>query len=185
MSGISDWWRWFISHSEGSKGYPFNSHEWPRQNLSLQYQYNIKQTSDENEEKYQLRDYELIQYQILQTQITRTVWKIVRRITNEITLIGVLATGLGSFWLLNKFLFRKCVGNSMENMLTDVRVLRVNVMDCTCIDHRRPSTAKRESQQKSLVLQLQRFHWMVILEMMKQVFCLERQASSTNQVNIQ
>ena len=65
-------------------GYPFNSHEWPRQNLSLQYQYNIKQTSDENEEKYQLRDYELIQYQILQTQITRTVWEIVRRITNEI-----------------------------------------------------------------------------------------------------
>ena len=42
----------------------------------------------------------------------------------------------------------------MENMLTGVRVLRVNVMDCTCIDHRRPSPAKRESQQKSLVLQL-------------------------------
>ena len=30
-----------------------------------QYQYNIKQTSDENKEKYQLGDYKLIQYQIL------------------------------------------------------------------------------------------------------------------------
>ena len=29
-------------------------------------------------------EYKLIQYQILQTNITRTVWQIVRRITNEI-----------------------------------------------------------------------------------------------------
>ena len=29
---------------------PFNSHEWPRENFSLQYQYNIKQTSDESKE---------------------------------------------------------------------------------------------------------------------------------------
>ena len=29
-------------------------HEWPRENLSLQYQYNIKHRSDENKEKYQL-----------------------------------------------------------------------------------------------------------------------------------
>ena len=36
--------------------------------------YNIKQKSDENEEKYHLGDYKLIQYQILQTNITRTVW---------------------------------------------------------------------------------------------------------------
>ena len=36
--------------------------------------YNIKQTSDENKEKYQLGDYKLIQYIILQTNITRTVW---------------------------------------------------------------------------------------------------------------
>ena len=35
---------------------PFNSHEWPRQNFSLQYQYNIKQRSDENKEKYKLGD---------------------------------------------------------------------------------------------------------------------------------
>ena len=33
-----------------------NSNEWPRQNFSLQYKYNIKQTSDENKEKYQLGD---------------------------------------------------------------------------------------------------------------------------------
>ena len=42
--------------------------------------YNIKQTSDENKEKYQLGDYMLIQYQILKTNITRTVWQTVRRI---------------------------------------------------------------------------------------------------------
>ena len=46
--------------------------------------YNIKQTSDENKEKYQLGDYKLIQSQILQTNITRTVRQTVRRITNEI-----------------------------------------------------------------------------------------------------
>ena len=40
--------------------YPLNSHEWPWQNFSLQYQYNIKQTSDENKEKYQLGDYKSI-----------------------------------------------------------------------------------------------------------------------------
>ena len=61
-----------------------HSYERPRQNFSLRYQYNIKQTSDENKEKYQLGDYKLIQYQILQTNITRTVWQTVRRITNEI-----------------------------------------------------------------------------------------------------
>ena len=61
-----------------------NSRKWPRQNFSLLYQHNIKQTSDENKEKYQLGDYKLIQYQILQTNITRTVWQTVRRITNEI-----------------------------------------------------------------------------------------------------
>ena len=53
-------------------------------NFSLQYQYNIKKTSYENKEKYQLGDYKIIQYQILQTNIQRTVWEIVRRITNEI-----------------------------------------------------------------------------------------------------
>ena len=46
--------------------------------------YNIKQTSDEDKEKYQLGDYRLIQCQILQTNNTRTVWQTVRRITNEI-----------------------------------------------------------------------------------------------------
>ena len=41
---------------------PFNSLGWPRQNFSLQYQYDIKQTSYENKEKYQLGDNKLIQY---------------------------------------------------------------------------------------------------------------------------
>ena len=31
-----------------------SSHEWPRQNFSLQYQYTIEQTIDEKKEKYQL-----------------------------------------------------------------------------------------------------------------------------------
>ena len=48
-------------------------------------------TSDENKEKYQLRDYKLIQHQILQ-RITRIVWQTVRRITNEILGIKGLNT---------------------------------------------------------------------------------------------
>ena len=63
---------------------PFNSQEWPRENFSLQYQYNVKQTSDENRVKYQWGDYKLIQYQNLQTNITRTVCQTVRKIPNEI-----------------------------------------------------------------------------------------------------
>ena len=46
--------------------------------------YNIKQTCDENKEKYQSVDYKLIQYQILKTNITRTEWQTVRRINSEI-----------------------------------------------------------------------------------------------------
>ena len=41
----------------GCKGLTLNSHKWPRENFPLQYQYNIKQTNDENKEKYQLGDY--------------------------------------------------------------------------------------------------------------------------------
>ena len=44
---------------------PSNSHERPRQDFSLQYQCNIKQTSDESQEKNKLKDYKLIQHQIL------------------------------------------------------------------------------------------------------------------------
>ena len=77
------WSGFLVSYTELDVSLTFNSHEWPRQNFSLQYQYNIKQKSDEKE-KYQLGDYKLIQYQILQTNITRTVWQTVWRITNEI-----------------------------------------------------------------------------------------------------
>ena len=35
----------------------FHSHKWPRQNFSLQYQYNIKQAGDENREECQPWDY--------------------------------------------------------------------------------------------------------------------------------
>ena len=51
--------------SDQDRIYPYNN---------IYYQYNIKQTSDEIKEKYQLGDYKLIQYQILQTNIIRTVW---------------------------------------------------------------------------------------------------------------
>ena len=60
------------------------SHEWPRQNFSLQHQYSVKQTSYENLQKLTRGFNNLIQYQILQTNITRTIWQTVRRITNEI-----------------------------------------------------------------------------------------------------
>ena len=53
-------------------------------NFSLQYQYNIKQTSDEKIEKYQLGDYILIQHQILQTNMIRTVRQTARRSSSEI-----------------------------------------------------------------------------------------------------
>ena len=42
------------------KSKTFNSQDWPRQNFLLQHQYKIKETSDENEEKYHLEDYKLI-----------------------------------------------------------------------------------------------------------------------------
>ena len=65
---------------------PSLTHAWPRQNFSLQYQYNIKGKSDERKVKNQffLWDYQLIQYQIIQSNIMRIVWPTVRRITNEI-----------------------------------------------------------------------------------------------------
>ena len=43
--------------------------------------YHIKQTSDENKEKYQQDNYLLIQHQILRLNIMRIEWQIVRRIT--------------------------------------------------------------------------------------------------------
>ena len=58
-----------------------NSHEWPRQNFSLQYQYNIKRKRAKNKEKYQLG---VIQYQIIQTNVIGIIWQMVRRITKEI-----------------------------------------------------------------------------------------------------
>ena len=54
--------------------------------LLATYQYNIKQTSSENKEKYQLGDYWSIQFQILQINviIIWIVWQKVRGITNGI-----------------------------------------------------------------------------------------------------
>ena len=39
--------------SDGYTLLTFNSHEWPKKSFSLQYQYNIKQNSDEDISKYQ------------------------------------------------------------------------------------------------------------------------------------
>ena len=65
---------------------PSLTHAWPRQNFSLQYQYNIKGKSDEKKAKKSIfwGDYQLIQYQIIQSNIMRIVWLTVRRITDEI-----------------------------------------------------------------------------------------------------
>ena len=76
-----------------------NSHGGPRQNFSLQYQYNIRQTSDENKEKYKSGDYQLIQYQILQTNIIRFVWQTVKRVTNDI-LVFMISSLLTLLFLL-------------------------------------------------------------------------------------
>ena len=51
-------WRSFPLYS---RPLALESHEWPRQNFSLQQQYNIKQASDEKEEKFKLGDCKLIQ----------------------------------------------------------------------------------------------------------------------------
>ena len=63
------------------------------QKIISPYNINIRQTSDENKEKHKLGDYKLIQSQIIQTNITKTVWQIVRIITNEI--LGVKGLILG------------------------------------------------------------------------------------------
>ena len=72
VSKISFSNRWWHNDSKKQKTtllvlLPFCYLEWLRQNFSLQYQYNTKQTSNEIKEKYKLGDYNVIQYQILQT----------------------------------------------------------------------------------------------------------------------
>ena len=63
-------------------------------------QVNIKNISDENEEKYHLGDYWLIQYQILRANIIGIVWQTVRRIADEILgTKGIVGQDLSSFVL--------------------------------------------------------------------------------------
>ena len=45
-----------FSDSSLESCWPFKSHEWPRQNFSLRYQYNAKQTSNESKGNYELSD---------------------------------------------------------------------------------------------------------------------------------
>ena len=69
-----------------------------RDRISLQV--NIKNISDENEEKYHLGDYWLIQYQILRANIIGIVWQTVRRIADEILgTKGIVGQDLSSFVL--------------------------------------------------------------------------------------
>ena len=65
---------------------PLTSHEWPGENFSFQYQYNIKHRSDANIEKCQL---ELLVDLIsnFQIDVIRIVCQRVKRITNEV--VGV------------------------------------------------------------------------------------------------
>ena len=77
---------------------------WPRQNFFLQYQYNIKQTGDENKKIYQLWDCCLIQHQILQSNIMRIVCQEIRRINNEIiTMKGIKKKNLPLEFYSSKF----------------------------------------------------------------------------------
>ena len=69
----------FMLHLSFHRSLPCNSHEWPRQNFSLQYKYVIKQTSEENKEIYQLGDYLLIWTQVLLTNIKRIVCETARK----------------------------------------------------------------------------------------------------------
>ena len=45
------------AHSITAQYWPFTSHEWPRQNFSLPYRYNINQIGDENKEKCMIEDF--------------------------------------------------------------------------------------------------------------------------------
>ena len=60
--------------------------------ISPYNQYKMKNTCDENKEKYQLVDYLLIQYQIHQSSIVRIVCQTITRMTNEI--LGVKRSDL-------------------------------------------------------------------------------------------
>ena len=49
--------KWFTEPTSKMKiNLPFNSHEWPRENFSLQDQYNVNQLADETKEKYKFED---------------------------------------------------------------------------------------------------------------------------------
>ena len=55
--GLTPSWHHFNLSQAQTGNIHITLYEKPKQNLSLQYPYNIKQTSDENKQKYQLGDY--------------------------------------------------------------------------------------------------------------------------------
>ena len=64
-----------------------------RENVSSPNQYNIKQTSDDNREKYPLGEYKLIHYQIHRPSIIKNLWQTVRRNTHVILGVKVQYNG--------------------------------------------------------------------------------------------
>ena len=72
----------------------FLSREWPRQNFSLLYLYNIMQTSDENKKNINYGITNWSKTQILQTYMMRIICQTVRRITKEILRVKELRAGL-------------------------------------------------------------------------------------------
>ena len=62
--------------------------------IYLHYQYNIKQATNKNKEKYQLGDKWLIQFQIRQPNVTWIVWQTIKGITNEILKVKGLCNNM-------------------------------------------------------------------------------------------
>ena len=63
----------------------------------------ILQTSDENKEKYKLKDFKLIKDQILRTNIIRIIKQTVRRITNKISGVKGLIYSCSDIWISPSF----------------------------------------------------------------------------------
>ena len=92
-------------------GQPLNSHGWSRQNFSLQYQYNVKQTSDENSKNINegiitwsnTKFSELTSYEFLR--------QTVRRITNKILRVKGLSV---------RSQVKFCISSKSASLITEI-----------------------------------------------------------------
>ncbi|RMX50549.1 hypothetical protein pdam_00008766, partial [Pocillopora damicornis] len=96
----------------------------PRQNFSSHFQYDIKQTTNENKERYQFGEYWLIQFQILQTNITEIVWQTIRRITNEI--LGVKGQNFSLQYQYN--IKQTSYENKEKYQLGDYKIIQYQIL---------------------------------------------------------